>query len=182
MKLVLGLHNISVVYDGDYYYTGASAVGNVTVKDKLNSTVVIGDATLVIGEEITFNATVNNEVLGSGNITVNGVANATVNVTAGTYIVVATFAGNSTHKAANATRVFSINKTAVTVTIDTPTWTIGDEYIFTGKVNDVTTNLTFIINGVRNATIANVSAGTYLVTAIFEGNFTHEAGIGVHYR
>ena len=42
----------------------------MTVKDKLNSTVVIGDATLVIGEEITFNATVNNEVLGSGNISI----------------------------------------------------------------------------------------------------------------
>ena len=176
--LAIGIHNITVNYDGDYYYSAAATVvGNVSVIDKKNVTVTIDDVVLVIGENTTFTGKVNGNVSDKLDIKVNGVSGVNVTIAAGTYTVVATFAGNSTHKAGSLTKVFTIGKENATIEINDISLVIGKNATFSAKVNGVTTsvNVTIVVNGVENATVSNVTATTYTVTATFNGNATHNS-------
>ena len=176
--LTVGTHEVKVYYGGDSYYGEANPItGMIVVNDKLPSVITIDDASLVIGKDTTFTAKLNN-VSGGVNFTVNGADTDTVTVAAGSYTVTASFAGNTTHKAASTTRVFNVTKADVVVTINGAELTIGKSVTFTGKVDGVDNDkLTFTVNGATNATVLNVSAGTYIVVARFAGNDTHNAGI-----
>ena len=177
IALGVGVHNITVYYDGDYYFTPASpAHGLAIVDDKITSVITINDASLEIGKETIFTAILNGEESDKITYTVNGNATDRAVIYSGIYEVTASFAGNQTHKATSTTRYFSTDKESVNVTINSPNLVIGSPYTFTGKVNGVdNSNLVFTVNGVEGSTI-NVVAGTYTVVATFKGNDTHNSG------
>ena len=109
-------------------------------------------------------------------ITYNGSTDAPV--TAGTYDVVASFAGDANHEAASATATLTIAKASATVSATGGTFTYdGSAHPATGAATGVggatLTPLTFTYNGSADAP---VNAGTYAVVATFAGDANHEAG------
>ena len=173
VALTAGNHSVWAYYDGDTVFNPANAINTtVTVMNKLPSTVVIDkNITLNIDDIVNFTATVNGHKLGQGNITVNGNVLTNINITEGTYTVVATFAGNRTHAGASDTYTFTVSKKDVNLTIDDISLVIGNVVNFTAKLNGA--NFAGVtVNGGSNINIT-VTAGTYTVVATFDGNRTH---------
>ena len=176
VALGVGNHTVVAYYLGDEFYSNSTSVSSVVnVYDKLDSVVTIDDVELVIGKVTTFTAKLNGNVNNNIVIIVNGVESASVNISAGSYTVVAYFAGNVTHKSANATRTFVIGKGNVTVTIDDVNLTLGESATFTGKINGVKADLIFTINSEVSNVIDSVNAIDYVVIASFIGNATHNS-------
>ena len=113
--------------------------------------------------------------LGPLTFTYNGASAAPVN--AGTYDVVASFAGDANHAAASATATLTIAKATATVTANGGWYTYdGAAHAATGTVTGVGGAtfgpLTFTYNG---SSEAPVNAGTYDVVASFAGDANHAA-------
>lgn len=104
--------------DGKVYYLGddkynaaAPETFTAVVNDKEDSTVTINDMALTIGESAKITAAVNGKACADLVYTINGVATDTIeNIRPIDYVVTASFAGNSTHKAGSASRTFTVSK------------------------------------------------------------------------
>ena len=86
--------------------------------------------------------------------------------------------GDAKYDSADAvnTKIIVKSKVDSNIVIDDVLLDIGDSVVFTAKINDVSCDdVVFMINGVENNSISNVSAGNYIVTAIFYGNSLNKA-------
>ena len=117
-------------------------------------------------------------VLGPLTFSYNGAAEAPRN--AGTYDVVASFAGNGNYEAASGGATITITKATATVTVTGGTFTYdGAAHPATGTVTGVggatLGPLTFTYNGLE---AAPVSAGSYAVVGSYAGDLNHLAASG----
>ena len=181
-NLKVGSYNVTVSYEGDAKYNAVSSSSVVTVSDKLDSVIVIDYVNLTIGEIVTFTAKLNGEVSSDVVITVNGNDNASVNVSAGNYTVVASFAGNTTHKAANTTKVFVVDKIASGVNVSDITFDYGISANTTASLSGAT-GIIASIEGYENAvkvdgniiTVSDLPAGIYSLTVTTVPDSNHYA-------
>ena len=157
VTLEAGNHEVTVYYLGNEIYNPVNATGVAKVKDKENVTIDIVEPVWNITGNNTIVVYINGKVANNNlTVTVNTVNNAIINpVIPGTYRVVATFAGNDTHKAGRAEAVFTVNK--LNATIDTIT------------APDVIVGQTTVIN----VTMKNIESG-YLIINIDGENHTAE--------
>ena len=167
-----------VYYLGDDKFNAAAPVEfTAVVNPKADSIVTITTDSLTICESATIEALLNGAASDDIIYIINGVeTNVIGQVVAGTYNVVAVFEGNATHKANSTNKTFTIEKLDVPITIS-----VDESYNVTDTVNIAVTAINgtnITINGEAfDASKTSYAAGTYTITAVFEGNATHNANI-----
>ena len=163
-----------VYYLGDDKFDAATPVEfTAVVNPKADSFVTITTDSLTICESATIEALVNGAASGDIIYMINGVETNTIDlVVAGTYNVVAIFEGNATHKANSTNKTFTIEKLDVPITIS-----VNESYNVTDTISIAVTAIdgtNITVNGEAfDAGKTSYAAGTYTVTAVFEGNATH---------
>ena len=115
----------------------------------------------------------------SGPLTFTYNGSSDVPVAAGTYAVVANFAGDANHEPASGSATITIGKASATVSVTGGTFTYdGQPHGASGTgtgVAGATLPVTFTYNG---STDVPVAAGTYAVVANFAGDANHEPATG----
>lgn len=188
--LANGTYIIYAVYNGDDNYNPSEEV-NVTFEVvKVNPTINIEYSTPVINENVTVTVTMNEDINGDVNVTINKldpvvehvvngilVFNIT-NVPYGPQNITVSFTGNDKYNAGEKNASFFVNKLDVDLSISAVAITYGEPLVvivnanekFTGEVivKIGTLNQTAnIVNGKGNATFNNLSADDYFITATF---------------
>ena len=176
-----GTYAVIGSYAGDGNHLAASGTATLVI-DKATPTVAATGGTFTYdgnphpaGGSVTG---VGGAVLGPLAFTYNGAAEAPRN--AGTYEVVASFAGNSNYNAASGGATITIAKAAATVTVTGGSFTYdGAAHPATGTVTGVggatLGPLAFTYNGLE---AAPVSAGSYAVVGSYAGDLNYLAASG----
>jgi hypothetical protein len=181
--LPVGTHILSVIFTPWYPQNYTTATGTVSVDVTKATPTVSISAPGATYDGVPHGATgtltgVGGVSLGPLTFTYNGASDAPVN--AGTYDVVASFAGDANHAAVAGTATLTIAKAVVTVTANGGAYSYdGAAHLATGTVSGVggvaLGPLTFTYNA---ASDAPVNAGTYDVVASFAGDANHAAVAG----
>jgi len=196
--LANGTYIIYAVYNGDDNYNPSEEV-NVTFEVvKVNPTINIEYSTPVINENVTVTVTMNEDINGDVNVTINKldpvvehVVNGTLvfnitNVPYGPQNITVSFTGNDKYNAGEKNDSFFVNKLDLDLSISADTVTYGEPLVvivnanekFTGEVIvkigalNQTAN---IVNGKGNATFNNLTADDYFINATFTGDETFNA-------
>ena len=196
--LANGTYIIYAVYNGDDNYNPSEEV-NVTFEVvKVNPTINIEYSTPVINENVTVTVTMNEDINGDVNVTINKldpvvehvvngilVFNIT-NVPYGPQNITVSFTGNDKYNAGEKNASFFVNKLDVDLRISADAITYGEPLVvivnanekFTGEVivKIGTLNQTVnVVNGKGNATFNNLTADDYFINATFTGDETFYA-------
>ena len=173
-----GSYAVVASFAGDANYTAASAEATLTI-DKATPTVSATGGTFVFdgaAHAATGSVTgVGEATLGPLTFTYNGSSDAPVN--AGSYAVVASFAGDANYAAASADTTLTINKATPTVSATGGTFAYdAAAHAATGSVTGVggasLSPLTFTYNGSSDVP---VTAGSYDVVASYAGDANYAA-------
>ena len=176
-----GTYNVVGSYAGDANYAAASGTATIVI-DKATPTVTAAGGTFTYdGSQHAATGTVTGvggEVLGPLTFTYNGGSALPLN--AGTYAVVAAFAGNANYAPVSGNATITIGKATATVTVNGGTFTYdGLAHAATGNVTGIPGEapgpLTFTYNG---ASEPPVGAGPYEVIASFAGTSNYLAASG----
>ncbi len=138
-SLAVGMHGISVTYDGDTNFGGSSGSVTQTVNKAATTTAVTSSLTpSVSGQSVTFTATVTatspgagtptgtvtftdsttSTTLGTGTLNSSGVATlSTGSLTTATHTITATYAGDTNFATSNGTVTQTVNKAATTTAV-----------------------------------------------------------------
>ncbi len=168
-----GTYSVVASFAGDSNYLPASANATLTITkatpsvSAASATVVYDGAAHTLAGSVTGVGGVD---LGSPAFTYNGAMDAPVN--AGSYAVIASFAGNANYVAASANATLTITRAAATVTVADAAFTFdaaphGATGSVTGLGGVPLGSPTFTYNG--SATVP-VSGGSYAVVASYAGN------------
>lgn len=196
--LANGTYIIYAVYNGDDNYNPSEEV-NVTFEVvKVNPTINIEYSTPVINENVTVTVTMNEDINGDVNVTINKldpvvehvvngilVFNIT-NVPYGPQNITVSFTCNDKYNAGEKNILFFVNKLDVDLSISADAITYGEPLVvivnanekFTGEVVVKIGNLTQtanVVNGKGNATFNNLTADDYFINATFTGDETFNA-------
>ena len=196
--LANGTYIIYAVYNGDDNYNPSEEV-NVTFEVvKVNPTINIEYSTPVINENVTVTVTMNEDINGDVNVTINKldpvvehVVNGTLvfnitNVPYGPQNITVSFTSNDKYNAGEKNASFFVNKLDVDLSISADEITYGDPLVvivntnekFTGEVivKIGTLNQTVnVVNGKGNATFNNLTADDYFINATFTEDETFYA-------
>jgi hypothetical protein len=173
-----GAYAVVASFAGSTNYEAASATATVTI-DKAVPTVTASGGTFAYDgapHGATASATgVGGETLTPITITYDGSSTAPAN--AGTYAVVASFAGSTNYEAASATATVTIDKAVPTVTASGGTFTYdgaphGATASATGAGGEPLTPVTITYDG---SSTVPTNAGTYAVVASFAATTNYEA-------
>ena len=197
-SLANGTYIIYAVYNGDDNYN-PSEESNITFEVvKVNPTISIEYSTPVINENVTVTVTMNEDINGDVNVTINKldpvvehVVNGTLvfnitNVPYGPQNITVGFTGNDKYNAGEKNASFFVNKLDLDLSISADEITYGDPLVvivnanekFTGEVivKIGTLNQTVnVVNGKGNATFNNLTADDYFINATFTGDETFNA-------
>ncbi|MBI3409371.1 MAG: hypothetical protein HY040_13605 [Planctomycetes bacterium] len=168
-----GSYSVIASFAGDDNYNPATAFATLTIL-KADPTLTVDGGTFNYDgqtHEATASATgVNGEDLGPVDITYNGSPDAPLN--AGSYSVVASFAGDDNYNAATQTATLTILKADPTLTVDAGT------FVYDGQTHEATASATGV-NGedlglvsitYNGSPDAPFNAGSYAVVASFAGD------------
>src|SRR5205823_2707915 len=122
-----GTYTVIATYAGDANHTGSSDTATITI-DKATST------TTATGDEFTYDATTHTGgsavVSGAGVVTGSAVLSYSGDqIDAGTYTVIATYAGDANHTGSSDTATITIDKASSTTTAT------GDEFTYDGSTH-----------------------------------------------
>ncbi len=174
-----GSYAVIAGFEGDANHTAASATATLTIAKATPVVSVSGGTFMYDSAAHAASGTVTGAggaVLSPLSFTYDGSANVPVN--AGSYAVVASFAGDANYNAGSATATLTIEKAAATVSATGGTVTYdGASHAATGTATGVGSSslgpLTFTYNGSPDVP---VNAGSYAVVASFAGDANHNAG------
>ena len=179
-RLVAGTHTLEVDFtpSDSQHYTAASFSVSLVVTKATPTVSVTGGTFTYDGQPHAATGTVtgvDGAILAPATLTYNG--STTVPVNAGTYEVVATFAGDANYEAASATATLTIGKATPTVSATGGIFTYdGQPHAATGSATGIggatLSPLTFAYNGSADVP---VNAGSYAVVASFAGDANYEA-------
>ena len=187
-----GNHYYTVYYSGDGKYDEYNGVLTAFAKDALTTDVDIevndNIATVTVNSTATGSVLlyVNGEIYSIGNIS-NGQATFDLSdvLTPGDYEIRAVYAGDDYFASANASDSVNIGKYSTNIAIDVDSVVFGNDVIIivTANVTDATGNVTFSIgdetytvnmnNGQATLTLDNLNAGSYTVTATYNGDVNY---------
>ena len=193
-----GTYTIYAVYNGDDNYNPSEEYNATFKVVKVDPKLVIEYSTPVINENVTVTVTMNEDINGDVNVTINKldpvvehvvngilVFNIT-NVPYGPQNITVSFTGNDKYNAGEKNISFFVNKLDVDLRISAVAITYGEPLVvivnanekFTGEVivKIGTLNQTAnIVNGKGNATFNNLTADDYFINATFTGDETFYA-------
>jgi Concanavalin A-like lectin/glucanases superfamily/MBG domain (YGX type)/Bacterial Ig-like domain (group 3)/IPT/TIG domain/MBG domain len=176
-----GTYNVVASYAGDANYAAASGTATIVINKATPTVAATGGTFTYDGSQHAATGTVTGiggEDLGPLTFTYNGGSELPLN--AGTYSVVAAFAGNANYASASGTAAITIGKATATVSVNGGTFTYdGLAHAATGYVTGIPGEapgpLTFTYSG---ASEPPVGAGTYEVIASFAGTSNYLAASG----
>ena len=212
-----GTYPVVATFAGDSTYATSNGTNNLTV-NHIPTSVVVSPVSGDKGDKVTLTATltdthnsvpvanelvnfsVNGVSVGSGTTNGSGVATYqyTITQTSGTYLVNATFAGDSTYATSNGTNNLTVNHIPTSVVVSPVSGDKGDKVTLTATLTDTHNSVpvanelvNFSVNGVSvgsgttngfgvatyQYTITQTS-GTYLVNATFAGDNTYATSYG----
>lgn len=173
-----GTYNVVASYAGDANYLAASGSETVVINKATPTVTAAGGTFTYDGAAHAASGTatgIGGENLGPLTFTYNGGSQLPLN--AGTYAVVASFAGNENYASASGNATITIDKATATVTVNGGTFTYDAQpHAATGSVTGIPGEapgpLTFTYNG---APEPPVGAGTYEVVGSFAGTANYFA-------
>ena len=189
----LGVHNVTVFYAGDKDYLPANDTINVTVFDRLPTSISVNVTNITVGEKLTIyinvtgaqNGTVRIYMLGNPvdvKIT-NGTGNYTyTNLTARNYHFTAEYLENTYYKSSNTTGDFTVFKKQSYLTVNVTNIKVGEVEVFNITISNGTTGHVLIsfadvrlyadINGTTFVSVpmADLPVGKYNVTVKYDGD------------
>ena len=189
----VGTHNVTVFYAGDKDYLPANDTINVTVHDRLPTSISVNVTNITVGEKVTIyinvtgaqNGTVRIYMLGNPvNVTiVNGTGNYTyANLTARDYHFTAEYLENTYYKSSTTTGDFTVFKKKSFVTVKVDNINVGDVALINITISENTTGHVLVsfsnvhlyadINGTNFITlpVADLPVGEYNVTVTYDGD------------
>ena len=180
----LGVHNVTVFYAGDNNYLPANDTINVTVHDKLPTSIVANVTNITVGDKVTIyvnvtgaqNGTVTIYMLGNpitANV-VNGTANFTYsNLAARDYHFTVSYNENTYYKSSNTTGDFTVFKKLAPISATVTNATVGDvEYINVYLPENATGNILLSVNGSNYYSPVKDGVAKFNVTGLAIGNHT----------
>ena len=174
-----GSYAVSAAYAGSGNYTPAAGTATLVIAKAPAVVTALGGTFTYDGQPHAASGTATG-VGGTSlplTFTYNGGSDAPV--AAGTYTVVASFAGDENHEPASGSATLTIAKAAASVTVNGGTLAYdGHPHAATGTATGVggaALPLTFTYNGGSDVPVA---AGTYTVVATFAGDANHEPASG----
>jgi sugar lactone lactonase YvrE len=171
--LAAGLYNIALTYAGDSNYAAATGITVTLQVGQLSQTITFSPATPVTygvspitlsatggssGNAVTFSVVSGPGTISGSTLTVTG---------AGTIVVAANQAGNTTYSAATqVTGSIVVNKTALSVTVNATTSVYGTAFpTFTGTLTGVVGSDGITATYSTTATPTSAAGGSYTITA-----------------
>lgn len=180
----IGTHNVTVIYEGDDDYLPANDTINITVHDKLPTSVKVNVTNITVGETVTIyvnvtgaqNGTVTIYMLGNPIVktVVNGTANFTYsNLTARGYHFTVEYNENTFYKSSTATGDFTVFKKSAPISATVTNATVGDtEYINVYLPTNATGNILLSVNGSNYYSPLKGGVARFNVTGLAIGNHT----------
>jgi len=189
----VGNHNVTVFYAGDKDYLPANDTINVTVHDRLPTSISVNVTNITVGENVTIyinvtgaeNGTVRIYMLGNPvNVTItNGTGNYTyVGLTARDYHFTAEYLENTYYKSSTTTGDFTVFKKKSYVTVEVDNINVGDVALINITISENTTGHVLVsfsnihlyadINGTSfiSLPVADLPVGEYNVTVTYNGD------------
>ncbi|WP_405264960.1 Ig-like domain repeat protein [Methanobrevibacter sp.] len=183
-----GNYTIYAVYNGDENYNPSEEYNATFRVVKVNPKLVIEYSAPVINENVTVTVTMDKDINGDVNVTINKldpvvrqVVNGTLtfnitNVPYGPQNITVSFRGNDKYNEMENSTSFFVNKLDVNLAIAADTVTYGEPLVvnvtanekFSGDVIVKIGNLTeiaHVVDGKGNATFNNLTANSYIITA-----------------
>jgi hypothetical protein len=173
-----GSYSVSAAFAASGNYTSAAGTGTVIV-EKAVPVVTVTDSSFTYGsgpyQAPVAVAGVGGEILGGASVTYDGAASLPFN--AGTYAVLATYAGSSNYAASSGTGTLLVRKAPPTFLVPGGTVTYDAQphaaaAILAGHYGDTLEPYTLTYNGLSDPP---VNAGTYEVVATYGGAANYEA-------
>ena len=180
----IGTHNVTVIYEGDDDYLPANDTINITVHDKLPTSVKVNVTNITVGETVTIyvnvtgaqNGTVTIYMMGNPIVktVVNGTANFTYsNLTARGYHFTVEYNENTFYKSSTATGDFTVFKKSAPISATVTNATVGDtEYINVYLPTNATGNILLSVNGSNYYSPLKGGVARFNVTGLAIGNHT----------
>ncbi len=180
----IGTHNVTVIYEGDDDYLPANDTINITVHDKLPTSVKVNVTNITVGETVTIyvnvtgaqNGTVTIYMLGNPIVktVVNGTANFTYpNLAARGYHFTVEYNENTFYKSSTATGDFTVFKKSAPISATVTNATVGDtEYINVYLPTNATGNILLSVNGSNYYSPLKGGVARFNVTGLAIGNHT----------